>query len=100
MINVTNPAAFTSLLLRLIRDDGAVVYINGTEVWRSNMPTGAITFTTKSATGIAGSDESKIFEQTIPSTSLVAGLNVIAVEIHQDQANSSDISFDMEVVGK
>lgn len=99
-INVPNPAAFTSLLLRLIRDDGAVVYINGTEVWRSNMPTGTITYKTLSATGVAGTDESKIWETTVPSTPLVAGTNVIAVEIHQNLGNSSDISFDMEIVGK
>lgn len=97
---VTNPAAFQSLLLRLIRDDGAVVYINGTEVWRSNMPIGVIGYKTQSATGVAGADESRIWENTISSSALVAGLNVIAVEIHQDLANSSDISFDMEMIGK
>ena len=29
--------------LQLLRDDGAVVYLNGAEVVRSNMPTGTIT---------------------------------------------------------
>src|SRR5262249_44065228 len=37
-ITVSNPAQFTTLNLSLIRDDGAVVYINGVEVWRTNMP--------------------------------------------------------------
>src|SRR5829696_4225438 len=44
--SVTNASAFTSLTLRLLRDDGAVIYLNGVEVWRSNMPTGTIGFTT------------------------------------------------------
>ncbi len=35
--------------LSLIQDDGAVVYVNGVEVARSNMPTGTISFTTKAA---------------------------------------------------
>ena len=39
---VANPALLSQLTLRMIRDDGAVVYVNGTEVWRVNMPTGAI----------------------------------------------------------
>ncbi|HEV8660616.1 MAG TPA: glycosyl hydrolase family 18 protein [Thermoanaerobaculia bacterium] len=98
--SVADPAAFQSLLLRLIRDDGAVVYINGTEVWRSNMPAGTIGYKTLSATGIAGSDESKIFENTVSSSVLVPGTNVIAVEIHQDLGGSSDISLDMEMIGK
>ncbi len=34
------PPSWRALTLRLIRDDGAVVYINGTEVARCNMPTG------------------------------------------------------------
>src|SRR5262245_400032 len=44
--DVPNPAAFTALTLRVIRDDGIVVYLNGTEVMRSNLPTGSITSTT------------------------------------------------------
>src|SRR6185503_18360136 len=42
----TNAAAFSNLLLRLTYDDGAIVYINGTEVRRVNMPGGAVTATT------------------------------------------------------
>src|SRR5215211_6624498 len=39
--NVADAAAFTNLTLRVLRDDGAIVYLNGTEVWRTNMPSGA-----------------------------------------------------------
>ncbi len=31
---VADPAVFTNLLLRVLRDDGAQVYLNGTEVFR------------------------------------------------------------------
>jgi hypothetical protein len=54
---VTDPREFASLTLRLQRDDGAVVYLNGTEVVRSNMPTGTITLTTRAASGISGAAE-------------------------------------------
>ena len=39
-----------------MRDDGAVVYLNGTEVFRSNMPTGTITYTTLASTTVGGTD--------------------------------------------
>jgi hypothetical protein len=31
--------------LNLLRDDGAVIYLNGAEVRRDNLPTGTITYT-------------------------------------------------------
>lgn len=90
---VADPAAVRSLLLKLLRDDGAVVYVNGTEVWRSNMPTGAIGYRTYAA-GDA-SDESTFLEKALSPGVLVPGTNVIAVEIHQSSASSSDVSFDL-----
>src|SRR4051794_37221059 len=40
IVNV--PAGLSDSTLRLLRDDGAVVYVNGVEVRRDNMPTGLI----------------------------------------------------------
>ena len=57
-----------------------MIYINGTEVARSSMPTGTITYTTP-ATGT--SSETTFFAHTAPASVLVEGTNVIAVEIHQ-----------------
>jgi len=100
-VTVTNPAQFTSLLLNLLRDDGAVVYINGVEVYRNNMPAGAVTAATLASTGISGAEESTTYIQaTLPVTGLVAGANVIAVEIHQNLGTSSDLSFDMELIAR
>src|SRR6266850_4323174 len=42
---ITNAASYTNLIVNVLRDDGAVVYLNGIEVARFNMPTGPITFT-------------------------------------------------------
>jgi secreted PhoX family phosphatase len=94
--NATN--GFTSLSLRLRRDDGAVVYINGTEVARSNMPTGTISSSTLASSTVDGAAETAF--TTIPiSAQLFAGANVIAVEIHQRARNSSDIVFDASLTG-
>ena len=95
---VTSLASFAQLKLRLIRDDGAVVYLNGVEIFRDNLPTGAIAYNTLALSTIGGSDESTYLEATVPKSALVAGTNTLAVEIHQDRGNSSDISFKLELL--
>lgn len=86
-------------VIRLMRDDGVVVYINGNEVLRVNMPDGDITYETLATNYAGGSDESTYFEYTPDELFLQSGKNIIAVEIHQSGATSSDISFDMEITG-
>src|SRR5437879_13601193 len=38
--SVSNPASVSALNVSVQRDDGAVVYLNGVEVFRSNLPAG------------------------------------------------------------
>ena len=98
---VTNPANFNSLKLDILRDDGAVVYLNGAEVYRTNMPAGAVGYQTLASTAISGAEETTTFLQTsIGSNLLVAGTNVLSVEIHQSSGTSSDISFDFDLIGQ
>lgn len=97
--NVANPAQYFSFDLQAVRDDGIIVYINGIEVWRNNMPNGTITYATFASSAIALGNESSWNQITISSSYLVAGANVIAVEIHQDSGNSSDISFNLKLSG-
>ena len=94
-LNIQDPDQENGLKIRLLRDDGAVVYINGTEVLRSNMPSGTITYTTFAAHTVGGDDEDIFFEYIIPSDVLVQGNNMVAVELHQRSRTSSDCSFDM-----
>ena len=95
---VTDPSQFNGLTLDLLRDDGAVIYINGQEVVRSNMPTGTIGYQTLAATAIGGDDETtNFYAYTLNPSLLSLGTNTIAVEIHQCAVNSSDISFDLRL---
>lgn len=94
---VENRANFTKILANINYDDGVVVYINGNEVIRDNMPTGTITSSTF-ASGVV-SNENQFKELTLSVFDVVNGTNYIAVEIHQANLTSSDISFDMELVG-
>src|SRR5687767_9094711 len=94
---VTSPTDFATLTARLVRDDGAVIYLNGIEVARSNMPTGTVTASTVAPIAVANAEESQWFDIPLDPSKLVAGTNVMAVEIHQSSATSSDISFDFEL---
>lgn len=96
--NVADASSVSGLRLRLKRDDGAVVYINGVEVARSNMPSGTITAATLASTAVGGNEEQQFFEFDISPASIANGRNVIAIELHQSNATSSDISFDAELV--
>ncbi len=86
----------TTLTLRVRRDDGIVVYLNGTEVARDNLPAGNIDYTTPAA--LATDDGNQWHEFTLDPRLLVTGSNTLAVEIHQFSGTSSDISFDAELV--
>jgi hypothetical protein len=95
--NVANPAAITSLTLGLVRDDGAIVYLNGTEVARSNMPAGTVSYDTSAASTVSGNDKYLVFNFTVPQNLVVAGSNVLAVEVHQINTTSSDLRFDLSL---
>jgi hypothetical protein len=92
-------AVYTNLFFNLLRDDGAVVYLNGREVFRSNMPGGTIGFATLSPTSVGGADEQTFFPSTATVTNLPVGNNVVAVEIHQQSTTSSDVGFDLSFQG-
>ncbi|WP_118976201.1 metallophosphoesterase [Taibaiella koreensis] len=96
---VSNLAGLSdSLDLNILRDDGAVVFINGVEVVRSNMDPGTYDYLTHSSTIVDGADESTYFHYSVPKSVLVNGNNLIAVEIHQRDGTSSDLGFDMELI--
>ena len=80
-------------------DDGAVVHLNGTEVLRINLPHAGLGASTTAALAVGGADESAWFETLVDRRLLHDGVNVLAVEIHQQSPASSDISFDLELVG-
>ncbi|WP_276499515.1 InlB B-repeat-containing protein [Pontibacter litorisediminis] len=93
---LSDPAAFSSYITSISRDDGVVVFVNGTEVFRDNMPSGNIDFQTLALDG-ASDDGRVIHTFTIAPSAFVKGDNVIAVEVHQSKASSSDLAFDLEL---
>ncbi|OQP65693.1 alkaline phosphatase PhoX [Niastella populi] len=93
---VDDRTKYDSLVFDVLRDDGAIVYVNGTEAFRMNMPAGTVNNNTLASAAVGGTDETTYFRAKTANL-LQDGLNVIAVELHQNAANSSDLSFDMEV---
>jgi hypothetical protein len=96
--NVVDRSEFSALTLKTLRDDGAVVYVNGTEVWRDNMPSGAVGYRTFAASDVKGAHERSFKSASISPALLLNGTNVIAVELHQVDASSSDLGFDLELI--
>jgi hypothetical protein len=93
----TNPSLFSVVRIWLLRDDGGVVYLNGTEVFRSpNVPAGPIAYNTLT---VAPNGENTIDNATYSAGVLRTGTNVAAVEIHQATLDSSDVSFDFSLSG-
>src|SRR5215213_9443571 len=97
--NVTDASLFNGVTLRLLRDDGAVVYLNGAEIWRTNMPAGSVGFVTPASVAIGGADETTFVQTTISPSLLLTGTNVLAIELHQSGGTSTDISFDLQLIG-
>ena len=102
---VPNPALFTKLALSLLRDDGGVIYVNGAEVYRSPTlppPPTVIAYTTL-ATNLSVSDappDNTADRTNLNPALLVAGTNLVAVEIHQHRTDSSDVSFELTLTGE
>ena len=87
-----------TLQLHPVIDDGAVFYLNGVEVYRFNMPEGTVTHDLFA--GPAVSDATFIGPFTIPTENLRLGKNVLAVEVHQASAGSTDIVFGTELLAR
>ncbi|KAI7264792.1 hypothetical protein KC345_g8729 [Hortaea werneckii] len=92
---VDDPAAIRQLAATLVRDDGAVIYLNGQEVYRTNMPQGTILYNTYASSAIG--DERLDNNFNIDPALLLQGTNVIAAEVHQDRGASSDTFFSLEL---
>ncbi|MEQ1505769.1 MAG: PKD domain-containing protein, partial [Myxococcota bacterium] len=87
---------YEAFSLHLRRDDGAIVYLNGVEVMRSNLPT-VVTDATLATLSVFGTDQDTFFPVVLPSDALVDGENVVAVELHQQSKSSTDLVMDLKL---
>jgi hypothetical protein len=89
--NISDLSNLTDISASVLFDDGVVVYLNGAEVYRNNLPAGTVNTNTLALSAIAENTPTSF---TISKNLLKSGLNTFAVEVHQSSPTSSDISFD------
>jgi len=92
-VSIVNLSNIKTTTLKLFVDDGAVVYVNGTEIGRYMMNAGIPTFDTY-ANAV---NEGDYVSYDVPKALLKQGENLIAVEVHQSNASSSDCIFDLQM---
>ena len=83
------------LLLDYTCDDGFILYVNGVEAARYNMPSGTVTYSTYASTYANGNPDSGTM-QLSPSL-FHEGTNLIAVELHNNSGNSSDVYWSAQL---
>jgi hypothetical protein len=98
--HLPNPSGVSELQLRYLRDDGIVIYLNGNVIVRDNFADGEVTFATPALDVISDAEESRFMTNAVDFGLLVGGTNILAVEVHQQSGNSSDLSFDLELFGR
>lgn len=91
----STPTSAATFTLNYNVDDGFIVYVNGTEAARYNMPSGTATFDTYAS---QYNDQNPTGSVTLISSLFHSGENIVAVEVHNNQANSSDIKWDAELL--
>ncbi|MEM7205967.1 MAG: sulfatase-like hydrolase/transferase [Planctomycetota bacterium] len=97
--HVSEPGTIQELCLRLIRDDGAIVYLNGTEIGRSNLtPAALLSYLDLAVSATGAAQETVPYSFAVDPALLQAGTNVLAVEVHQHAASSDDLRMDVRLV--
>ena len=95
--NFTGTPGQYQLKLRLVVDDGVVVYLNGAEFYRLGVPAAQNDLTFADRT-IGDANYEGPF--VLGTANLLAGTNVLAVEVHQASATSSDIVMGLELIAE
>jgi autotransporter-associated beta strand protein len=86
-----------SAMIEVLRDDGAVIYLNGVEILRENMPGGSVSYDTYASTYDSDFHTTWFTRQPDVAGLLRSGVNVLAAEVHQVNASSSDKYFGLSL---
>ena len=93
---VADPTVCSNVAVRLRRDDGAIVYLNGEELVRDNMPETGVDYRTYASAQVL--DENEFVQYWVNRSRLRQGVNYLAVEVHNSNPQSHDIGFDLALV--
>ncbi|HNQ73990.1 MAG TPA: hypothetical protein PKN95_10365 [Verrucomicrobiota bacterium] len=96
---VNQAACLEAVMLKLLVDDGAAVFLNGTEIARYQLAANA-GFNTPASASQPDSLEDTWLSFPVAPGRLVQGTNILAVEVHQAGAVDPDLSFDLQLTAK
>jgi lysophospholipase L1-like esterase len=96
---VPEDAAYTNLNFRVARADGVAVWLNGTELFRTNLPAGELSPTNRALQRMTGFTPHIFYPTNIPVPPLPAGTNVVAAEVHLSSPTNQVMGFDLELLG-
>jgi len=85
----------SDLALRVCFNDGVAVYLNGTEVFRCNLPANAAF--DQPATGSFSDRQNYWFSVPLSAALVTVGTNTLAVELHRFEQWQPDLSFDLQL---
>lgn len=91
---VPDASSVVQLTLSTRADDGIVVYVNGTEVGRTNMPSGTVGTGTYASSAVSTANSQRP-TYTVPTSLLVDGTNVISAETHLNYRATANATFDL-----
>jgi hypothetical protein len=89
--------AVANLNFRLARADGAAVWLNGQELFRTNLPSGPIAYTNLALNAMTGFTSHIYYSTNIAITNSLKGTNQLAVELHLGSVTNTTAQFDIEV---
>ena len=98
---VDDASEIASAQLQVIANDGVIVYLNGEEIGRENLPNGPVTSSTyATAAPRSGAAQDNPYTFDIPGALLEDGVNVLTAQTHLNYRSTPDASFDLSMVGE
>lgn len=94
--DVQDASGVESMTLSTRADDGIAVYVNGTEVGRSNLPTGALGFNTYALSAVSAANAvANVVTFNVPGWLLQSGSNTVTAEVHSNYRSTPSHSFEL-----
>jgi len=82
----------------MARADGAAVWLNGQELFRTNLPSGPIAFSNLALRVMTGFTSQVYYPTNLLAPGLLTGTNMVGVEIHKGSITNAVFGFDLELI--
>ncbi|GEM_PF-4446135 len=100
IFEISSTKNINALYFNILLQGGAVIYLNGEEILRINMPRGKTRFCMLPIPADPKIKQSRYLDYIIEADfSLKEGKNIIAVEVHRDSSNMENGCFDLKLSG-